>query len=104
LYGSERQERVFINEHAGARSPSLRGDVGSYRQYVINHEVGHAIGYLRHEPCDKPGGLAPVMMQQTFSTSNDDAAKFDPEYVKGEWEDLPIQSLAIIRSLDPGPQ
>jgi hypothetical protein len=24
------------------------------------------------------------MMQQTFSTSNDDAAKFDPEYVKGD--------------------
>jgi len=85
LYGSERQERVFINEARWVRGAlPFEGDVGSYRQYVINHEVGHAIGYLRHEPCDKPGGLAPVMMQQTFSTSNDDAAKFDPEYVKGD--------------------
>jgi Protein of unknown function (DUF3152) len=85
LYGSERQARVFVNEARWVRGAlPFEGDVGSYRQYVINHEVGHAIGYLRHEPCDKPGGLAPVMMQQTFSTSNDDAAKFDPEYVKAD--------------------
>ncbi len=96
LYGSERQARVFINEARWVRGAlPFEGDVGSYRQYVINHEVGHAIGYLRHEPCDKQGGLAPVMMQQTFSTSNDDAAKFDPEYVKARREDLPIQSLAV---------
>ncbi len=80
-----RQPRVFINEARWVRGAvPFQGDVGSYRQYVINHEVGHAIGYVRHEPCDKQGGLAPVMMQQTFSTSNDDAAKFDPECVKAD--------------------
>ncbi len=58
-------------------------DVGSYRQYLTNHEVGHAMGYLRHEPLRQTGcGLAPIMMQQTFSTSDDDNSKFDPEYVK----------------------
>lgn len=82
-FGPDRQARVLINEARWLRGAlPFEGDVGSYRQYVINHEVGHAIGYVRHEPCDKQGGLAPVMMQQTFSTSNNDGAKFDPEWVK----------------------
>jgi len=85
VYGHERQARVFINEARWVRGAvPFEGDVGSYRQYVINHEVGHAIGYVRHAPCDQQGGLAPVMMQQTFSTSNDDAAKFDPDVVKAD--------------------
>ena len=85
VYGADRQARVFINEARWVRGAvPFEGDVGSYRQYVINHEVGHAIGYVRHEPCDKQGALAPVMMQQTFSTSNDDGAKFDPEFVKAD--------------------
>jgi hypothetical protein len=84
-YGAEVQPRVFLNEARWVRGAvSFEGDVGSYRQYLINHEVGHAIGYLRHEPCDKQGGLAPIMMQQTFSTGNDDDAKFDPEWVKAD--------------------
>ncbi len=84
-YGPDRQARVFINEARWVRGAvPFEGDIGSYRQYVINHEVGHAIGYVRHEACDKQGGLAPVMMQQTFSTSNDDAAQFDPDFVKAD--------------------
>jgi hypothetical protein len=84
-FGADRQSRVFINEARWIRGAvPFEGDVGSYRQYVINHEVGHAIGYVRHEPCDQQGGLAPVMMQQTFSTANDDGAKFDPDQVKAD--------------------
>ena len=72
------QSRVFINEARWVRgATSFQGDIGSYRQYVINHEVGHAIGYRQHEPCPENGALAPVMMQQTFSTSNNDGARFD---------------------------
>ena len=44
-------------------------------------QVRGAIGYQRHEACGANGELAPIMMQQTFSTSNDDAARFDPETV-----------------------
>ncbi|SEH90305.1 Protein of unknown function [Mycolicibacterium rutilum] len=77
------QPRVFINEARWVRGAvPFQGDVGSYRQYLINHEVGHAIGYQRHEPCGDNDQLAPVMMQQTFSTSNNDAARFDPQSVQ----------------------
>lgn len=50
------------------------GDLTSYRRYVVNHEVGHALGE-GHRPCAAHGGVAPVMMQQTFSTSNDEIAR-----------------------------
>jgi hypothetical protein len=77
------QSRVFVNEARWVRGAvPFQGDIGSYRQYVVNHEVGHAIGYQKHEPCGENGALAPVMMQQTFSISNDDDARFDPESVK----------------------
>ena len=77
------QPRVFVNESRWVRGAvPFQGDIGSYRQYVVNHEVGHAIGYQEHEPCAENGALAPVMMQQTFSTSNNDDARFDPESVQ----------------------
>lgn len=70
--------RVVINQARWTRGAySYDGDLGSYRVYAINHEVGHALGY-NHEPCPTNGGPAPVMMQQSWSTSDDDIAKLNP--------------------------
>ena len=83
IYGPDADPRVFINLARWVRGAvPFQGDIGSYRQYLINHEVGHAIGYTTHEPCDRNGALAPIMMQQTFSTSDNDATRYDPESVK----------------------
>ncbi len=71
-------KRVVLNEPRWVRGAvAFQGDIGSYRQYMVNHEVGHAIGYAQHQACESPNGLAPVMMQQTFGTSNDELAKLD---------------------------
>lgn len=58
-------ERVMINAFRWAQGAVTYGDeLLAYRQMLINHEVGHRLGY-NHVTCDKEGDLAPVMQQQT---------------------------------------
>lgn len=72
--------RVVINDARWIRgAKTFRGDIGSYRQYVLNHEIGHAVGYAEHRPCHEDGALAPIMMQQTFGLRNKDIFKLDEQ-------------------------
>jgi hypothetical protein len=59
-------DRAVINLARWATAvPDYEGDVATYRLYVVNHEVGHALGN-GHEECPGAGQLAPVMQQQTL--------------------------------------
>ncbi|WP_329224000.1 DUF3152 domain-containing protein [Streptomyces sp. NBC_01485] len=64
-------ERVMINAYRWAQGSKTYGDeMYAYRQMLINHEVGHRLGYS-HVTCDKDGDLAPVMQQQTKFLDHD---------------------------------
>ncbi|MGW7549448.1 DUF3152 domain-containing protein [Streptomyces sp. NPDC054770] len=64
-------ERVMINAYRWAQGSKTYGDkIHAYRQMLINHEVGHRLGY-GHVTCDKDGELAPVMQQQTKFLDHD---------------------------------
>ncbi len=72
-------ERVMINAYRWAQGSKTYGDqIHAYRQMLINHEVGHRLGYS-HVTCDKDGELAPVMQQQSkFLTYDGITCKANP--------------------------
>lgn len=64
-------ERVMINAYRWAQGSETYGDqIHAYRQMLINHEIGHRLGYP-HVTCDKDGELAPVMQQQSKFLTQD---------------------------------
>ncbi len=75
------ERRVVINTARWARGAvAFQGNLVQYQQYLINHEVGHGLGFP-HIACDGPGRLAPVMMQQTWGVSDDDLAALGTDHV-----------------------
>lgn len=67
-------DQVYLSAARWIRGAKSFGqNLDEYRQYMVNHEVGHFLGH-GHALCSAAGGPAPVMMQQTFSTNNDELA------------------------------
>jgi hypothetical protein len=59
-------DRVVLNVARWVKGiPGYGAGLETYRQYMVNHEVGHRLG-LGHERCPGRGLPAPVMQQQTL--------------------------------------
>lgn len=62
-----RDRRAVLNAWRWEHGAAAYGDnLGQYRTYLVNHEVGHLLGHP-HRGCPGPGRPAPVMVQQTIS-------------------------------------
>ena len=64
-YSCFQGQNAVLNSMRWKRGADAYGnDLKAYRIYMINHEVGHALGH-GHATCPGSGAKAPVMMQQT---------------------------------------
>jgi hypothetical protein len=59
-------EDVMINLRRWLEGAAPSGlSLADYRTYLVNHEVGHALGH-DHVDCPGAGQVAPIMLQQTL--------------------------------------
>ncbi|GAA3566527.1 DUF3152 domain-containing protein [Microlunatus spumicola] len=58
-------DKVVLNAKRWVLGADAYGtDVAAYREYLVNHEFGHALGHS-HVGCPRTGQPSPVMLQQT---------------------------------------
>lgn len=74
-------------------TPKWTGDLETYRQMLVNHEVGHLLGL--HHPtnqCPTPGRLARVMSQQSTELNGclPNPWPLDDEVARAARHDLPL--------------
>ncbi len=62
------EETAVLNFKRWATGSRAWENIRAYRQYLVNHEVGHVIGY-HHDVCAGEGEHATIMVQQTTTTS-----------------------------------
>ena len=63
-YSCRAGRNVIVNDERWRRGTASWPTVREYRQYVLNHELGHWLG-LGHVSCPAAGAPAPVMVQQS---------------------------------------
>ena len=72
-------------------TPEWTADLATYRQMVVDHEVGHLLG-LRHRACPTPGTVAPVMLPQSTELHGclPNPWPLTPEVARAARHDLPL--------------
>lgn len=66
IYSCWDGQRTMLNQYRWEHGAADFPDLDRYHTYLVNHEVGHALGH-DHVDCPEPGMRAPIMMQQTRS-------------------------------------
>ena len=68
VYSCGRNGHAAINYTRWVEATEEFDDLTVYRQYVVNHEVGHLLG-RKHVGCPGDGMLAPIMQQQSIQVA-----------------------------------